>query len=255
MAQSTYIGRRDFLRYAALGASLAVPIALRNIGALSPLEATAAEAGKEYQTAKTQDIPSEIATIILQNINKLNKFYKNNETMSPLVYYDISADYDLAVNAAHNRSKASNLEKLKEYSGLEVVARMWHADLLLNKVRVNIVTDGAIEINGLPKIVAKRKLGDAYIGDNLFKALENYERVAGILQKSEDKMPNQVGVGILGDYGRVATPYLVYYRMSQTISQLLQNADKRYHPALQKKKRAVDQQLERLKRASVKVLG
>ncbi|MBI2659121.1 hypothetical protein HYX05_03425 [Candidatus Woesearchaeota archaeon] len=250
MTQSTDYGRRNFLyNLLVAGAATALP------KQFSPLEATAAEAGKKFQSVKRPDGPSEIAELILQNINKLNRFHKNGNSVSPLVYRDVSADYALAAESARKNSTSSDADKSGEYKGLEVVALMWQAELLRNKVRVNIVTDETIQIAGLPKINAKRNLGDAYIGDNLFKALQNYERVAVILQKHGQNLPNEVGIGILGEYGTIATPYWVYYRMNQTITKLLETADKRYHSALQKKKKKVDQQLERLKLASFKASG
>ena len=137
----------------------------------SPLEAKAAENDRKDKAAKSpQDAGSQIAHIILQNINRLNNAYRSNNVVSPLVYHDISKDYDLAISVARNKSTSANADKSGEYKGLEVVALMWQADLLKNKVRVNIMTDEVISIKGFPdKIQAKRKFGENYIGDNLFQ--------------------------------------------------------------------------------------
>lgn len=271
MTQPVDYGRRDFLRYAGiLGAGLVLPNALKSLGTpISPLEAKAAEYQAKYQKAtKIQDPnASGIAKIILQGIRNTNRSVETNQPISLILYGEIYNTYDHAIESVKKYfeyAKNPDWRIAREYKGLEVVALMWQANFLMGIVNRNIIFTGeTIKIEGLPIIKANHKIGDAYTGNNLFRALQNYERVLQILSESKGKgsvdykgLPNFVGAGILGDFGEVASPQKVYERMSKTIQLLMGNADKKYYTALERKKKQVDKKLENLnkQRASAKSL-
>jgi len=234
MEQPTY-SRRELLKIAGIGAL--------GLG-FSRLEGIAEAATK----SENQDVQAlSIANHILRTIDS------TKAGLSTYGYRRVYEQYSNAIKSAREYSQEKDWETSKEYKGLELIALKERADILFDKVGANIIIPGeSISIKDMPVIKANHPLNNIYVGNNLFKALEDYETMLKILRESEKKgLPDYVGKSILGEYGKLPSVESVYRKMSQTIKMLMENAPKKYHAPLNNKMKVIDKELQKLNKGQV----
>lgn len=236
--ESARLGRRDFVKLSAVLAGLAGAYALTRPSVHEYIGNLAENVTNEFKMLNGPNDPSKagiassvtsidyVANSIALKINDaINHSDKARRSLEYRTAYDL---YNEAI--ADSRKEADNAgsshSNYPVYRGLEVVATMWRSLLLLGSQSNNIiVSNEKTIIKDLPTITSRTRLNDADQKNNLYKALEGYERVQEILEEQENgvKLPFYVGQGILGERGLVASADIVQQRIDQTVDTLIRN--------------------------------
>ena len=246
MEQNGKYTRKQILGYTALGlASLLQFIDIdwgKNISKLmSPLESTVAQAPQTVYFNSTKNIDGEevqayeLADKIAEALKDSNIAVQRKK--GPHVFAEISDRYQEVIDDAKRLSEGDDWGSTRQYSGLEIIARMWRAKMT-SELGANIVTGPMVSIDGIPNLYQNHKVGSNYIVNNLLKALQDYERVEEIWHeaaKQGKKFPDTVGIRVLGDNGRIATLDTVYKRMVTTLERIDRQTNGRYSDILTQK--------------------